>query len=251
MRRPESIFNGWGKSFQTWMRSCGHKCGWSTTKKLPLRNWHQTVIYVTHRDRTEAIGNGKVSLWKTIRLLQRADTWNGLPPSDKQIYWAVSSKLRSVNFMETIRWRRKRNGAVYLEADGGVTFSTRRERNGQASSRLSRKNGDLRSETGGFTGLKQPLPHIGSVTKRISWRHCWPAGDDRCRSVSAYEYRKKSDYSKSAFRGAVTVKESLHCMQIWRKHRSLIRFTEENILSLPVEKKNVQQHRRSKRNWKK
>lgn len=54
-----------------------------------------------------------------------------------------------MNFMETMVT--ERNGAVYLEGDGGVTLRAK-ERTKWCFVALISENGDLRSETGGFTG---------------------------------------------------------------------------------------------------
>lgn len=108
-----------------------------------------TVIYVTH-DQTEAMTLGTKIIVMKDGVVQQADT-------PGQIYRHPANKF-VVEFYRSSEYEfygndgdgKKRSGL-----SGGRRRSypscKRRERNG-ASSRLSRKNGDLRSETGGFTG---------------------------------------------------------------------------------------------------
>lgn len=108
-----------------------------------------TVIYVTH-DQTEAMTLGTKNYCYERRCCAAGGyTGADLPPSDKQICgWFYRSS--EYEFYGNDGDGKKRSGL-----SGGRRRSypscQRRERNG-ASSRLSRKNGDFRSETGGFTG---------------------------------------------------------------------------------------------------
>ena len=154
-----------------------------------------TVIYVTH-DQTEAMTLGTKIIVMKDGVVQQADTPEQIyrHPANKFVAGFIGAP--SMNFMETMVT--ERNGAVYLEGDGGVTLRARGE-NEMVLRRtylgkmviLGLRPEDLQDE---ITASAHRICYKENQLKAF--------GDDRCRSVSAYEYRKKSDYSKSAFRGA-------------------------------------------------
>lgn len=78
-----------------------------------------TVIYVTH-DQTEAMTLGTKIIVMKDGVVQQADTPGQIyrHPANKFVAGFIGAP--SMNFMETMVT--ERNGAVYLEADGGVTF---------------------------------------------------------------------------------------------------------------------------------
>ena len=83
-----------------------------------------TVIYVTH-DQTEAMTLGTKIIVMKDGVVQQADTPEQIyrHPANKFVAGFIGAP--SMNFMETMVT--ERNGAVYLEGDGGVTLRARGE----------------------------------------------------------------------------------------------------------------------------
>ena len=83
-----------------------------------------TVIYVTH-DQTEAMTLGTKIIVMKDGVVQQADTPGQIyrHPANKFVAGFIGAP--SMNFMETMVT--ERNGAVYLEADGGVTLRAKGE----------------------------------------------------------------------------------------------------------------------------
>ena len=83
-----------------------------------------TVIYVTH-DQTEAMTLGTKIIVMKDGVVQQADTPERIyrHPTNKFVAGFIGAP--SMNFMETMVM--ERNGAVYLEADGGVTLRAKGE----------------------------------------------------------------------------------------------------------------------------
>ena len=83
-----------------------------------------TIIYVTH-DQTEAMTLGTKIIVMKDGVVQQADTPERIyrHPANKFVAGFIGAP--SMNFMETMVM--ERNGAVYLEADGGVTLRAKGE----------------------------------------------------------------------------------------------------------------------------
>ena len=96
--------------------------------RIEISKIHQrlgaTIIYVTH-DQTEAMTLGTRIVVMKDGVVQQADTPGQIyrHPANKFVAGFIGAP--SMNFMETMVT--ERNGAVYLEADGGVTLRAKGE----------------------------------------------------------------------------------------------------------------------------
>ena len=191
-----------------------------------------TVIYVTH-DQTEAMTLGTKIIVMKDGVVQQADTPEQIyrHPANKFVAGFIGAP--SMNFMETMVT--ERNGAVYLEGDGGVTLRARGE-NEMVLRRtylgkmviLGMRPEDLQDE---ITASAHRICYKESVEGIFDLQEMIGA------SVSAYEHSvEKSDYSKVPSEVPVTAK-ALHCMQIWKKHRSLIRLQRKYFIVVEKEER--------------
>ena len=195
-----------------------------------------TVIYVTH-DQTEAMTLGTKIIVMKDGVVQQADTPEQIyrHPANKFVAGFIGAP--SMNFMETMVT--ERNGAVYLEADGGVTLRAKGE-NEMVLRRdylgkmviLGLRPEDLQDETTASAHRicykENPLKAFVDLREMIG--------------AEAYLHMntgKNLITARVPSEVPVTVKESITLYADMEKAQIFDPFTEENILSLPVEKEEL------------
>ena len=192
-----------------------------------------TVIYVTH-DQTEAMTLGTKIIVMKDGVVQQADTPEQIyrHPANKFVAGFIGAP--SMNFMETMVT--ERNGAVYLEADGGVTLRAKGE-NEMVLRRtylgkmviLGLRPEDLQDE-------------ITASAHRICYEENQLKAFVDLREMIGAEAYLHMNTGKNLITARVpsevpvTVKESITLYADMEKAQIFDPFTEENILSLPVEK---------------
>ena len=192
-----------------------------------------TVIYVTH-DQTEAMTLGTKIIVMKDGVVQQADTPEQIyrHPANKFVAGFIGAP--SMNFMETMVT--ERNGAVYLEGDGGVTLRARGE-NEMVLRRtylgkmviLGLRPEDLQDE-------------ITASAHRICYKENQLKAFVDLREMIGAEAYLHMNTGKNLITARVlsempvTVKESITLYVDMEKAQIFDPFTEENILSLPVEK---------------
>lgn len=192
-----------------------------------------TVIYVTH-DQTEAMTLGTKIIVMKDGVVQQADTPEQIyrHPANKFVAGFIGAP--SMNFMETMVT--ERNGAVYLEGDRGVTLRARGE-NEMVLRRdylgkmviLGLRPEDLQDE-------------ITASAHRICYKENQLKAFVDLREMIGAEAYLHMNTGKNLITARVlsempvTVKESITLYVDMEKAQIFDPFTEENILSLPVEK---------------
>ena len=192
-----------------------------------------TMIYVTH-DQTEAMTLGTKIIVMKDGVVQQADTPEQIyrHPANKFVAGFIGAP--SMNFMETMVT--ERNGAVYLEADGGVTLRAKGE-NEMVLRRdylgkmviLGLRPEDLQDE-------------ITASAHRICYKENQLKAFVDLREMIGAEAYLHMNTGKNLITARVlsempvTVKESITLYVDMEKAQIFDPFTEENILSLPVEK---------------
>ena len=192
-----------------------------------------TVIYVTH-DQTEAMTLGTKIIVMKDGVEQQADTPEQIyrHPANKFVAGFIGAP--SMNFMETMVT--ERNGAVYLEGDGGVTLRARGE-NEMVLRRtylgkmviLGLRPEDLQDE-------------ITASAHRICYKENQLKAFVDLREMIGAEAYLHMNTGKNLITARVlsevpvTVKESITLYVDMEKAQIFDPFTEENILSRPVEK---------------
>ena len=192
-----------------------------------------TVIYVTH-DQTEAMTLGTKIIVMKDGVVQQADTPEQIyrHPANKFVAGFIGAP--SMNFMETMVT--ERNGAVYLEGDGGVTLRARGE-NEMVLRRtylgkmviLGLRPEDLQDE-------------ITASAHRICYKENQLKAFVDLREMIGAEAYLHMNTGKNLITARVlsevpvTVKESITLYVDMEKAQIFDPFTEENILSRPVEK---------------
>ena len=192
-----------------------------------------TMIYVTH-DQTEAMTLGTKIIVMKDGVVQQADTPEQIyrHPANKFVAGFIGAP--SMNFMETMVT--ERNGAVYLEGDGGVTLRARGE-NEMVLRRtylgkmviLGLRPEDLQDE-------------ITASAHRICYKENQLKAFVDLREMIGAEAYLHMNTGKNLITARVlsempvTVKESITLYVDMEKAQIFDPFTEENILSLPVEK---------------
>ena len=192
-----------------------------------------TVIYVTH-DQTEAMTLGTKIIVMKDGVVQQADTPEQIyrHPANKFVAGFIGAP--SMNFMETMVT--ERNGAVYLEGDGGVTLRARGE-NEMVLRRtylgkmviLGLRPEDLQDE-------------ITASAHRICYKENQLKAFVDLREMIGAEAYLHMNTGKNLITARVpsevpvTAKESITLYADMEKAQIFDPFTEENILSRPVEK---------------
>ena len=192
-----------------------------------------TVIYVTH-DQTEAMTLGTKIIVMKDGVVQQADTPEQIyrHPANKFVAGFIGAP--SMNFMETMVT--ERNGAVYLEADGGVTLRAKGE-NEMVLRRtylgkmviLGLRPEDLQDE-------------ITASVHRICYKENQLKAFVDLREMIGAEAYLHMNTGKNLITARVpsevpvTAKESITLYADMEKAQIFDPFTEENILSRPVEK---------------
>lgn len=192
-----------------------------------------TVIYVTH-DQTEAMTLGTKIIVMKDGVVQQADTPEQIyrHPANKFVAGFIGAP--SMNFMETMVT--ERNGAVYLEGDGGVTLRARGE-NEMVLRRtylgkmviLGLRPEDLQDE-------------ITASAHRICYKENQLKAFVDLREMIGAEAYLHMNTGKNLITARVpsevpvTAKESIALYADMEKAQIFDPFTEENILSRPVEK---------------
>ena len=192
-----------------------------------------TVIYVTH-DQTEAMTLGTKIIVMKDGVVQQADTPEQIyrHPANKCVAGFIGAP--SMNFMETMVT--ERNGAVYLEGDGGVTLRARGE-NEMVLRRtylgkmviLGLRPEDLQDE-------------ITASAHRICYKENQLKAFVDLREMIGAEAYLHMNTGKNLITARVpsevpvTAKESITLYADMEKAQIFDPFTEENILSRPVEK---------------
>ena len=192
-----------------------------------------TVIYVTH-DQTEAMTLGTKIIVMKDGVVQQADTPERIyrHPANKFVAGFIGAP--SMNFMETMVM--ERNGAVYLEADGGITLRVRGE-NEMVLRRaylgkmmiLGLRPEDLQDE---ITASAHQICYEENQLKAFV---------DLREMIGAEAYLHMNTgrnliTARVPSEAPVAVKESITLYADMEKAQIFDPFTEENILSLPVEK---------------
>lgn len=192
-----------------------------------------TVIYVTH-DQTEAMTLGTKIIVMKDGVVQQADTPERIyrHPANKFVAGFIGAP--SMNFMETMVT--ERNGAVYLEADGGVTLRAKGE-----NEMVLR-----RAYLGKMVILGLRPEDLQDETTASAHRICYEENQlkafvDLREMIGAEAYLhmntgKNLITARVPSEVPVTVKESITLYADMEKAQIFDPFTEENILSLPVEK---------------
>ena len=192
-----------------------------------------TVIYVTH-DQTEAMTLGTKIIVMKDGVVQQADTPERIyrHPANKFVAGFIGAP--SMNFMETMVM--ERNGAVYLEADGGVTLRAKGE-----NEMVLR-----RAYLGKMVILGLRPEDLQDETTASAHRICYEENQlkafvDLREMIGAEAYLhmntgKNLITARVPSEVPVTVKESITLYADMEKAQIFDPFTEENILSLPVEK---------------
>ena len=192
-----------------------------------------TVIYVTH-DQTEAMTLGTKIIVMKDGVVQQADTPGQIyrHPANKFVAGFIGAP--SMNFMETMVT--ERNGAVYLEADGGVTLRAKGE-----NEMVLR-----RAYLGKMVILGLRPEDLQDETTASAHRICYEENQlkafvDLREMIGAEAYLhmntgKNLITARVPSEVPVTVKESITLYADMEKAQIFDPFTEENILSLPVEK---------------
>ena len=191
------------------------------------------MIYVTH-DQTEAMTLGTKIIVMKDGVVQQADTPEQIyrHPANKFVAGFIGAP--SMNFMETMVT--ERNGAVYLEADGGVTLRAKGE-NEMVLRRtylgkmviLGLRPEDLQDE-------------ITASAHRICYKENQLKAFVDLREMIGAEAYLHMNTGKNLITARVpsevpvTVKESITLYADMEKAQIFDPFTEENILSRPVEK---------------
>lgn len=192
-----------------------------------------TMIYVTH-DQTEAMTLGTKIIVMKDGVVQQADTPEQIyrHPANKFVAGFIGAP--SMNFMETMVT--ERNGAVYLEGDGGVTLRARGE-NEMVLRRdylgkmviLGLRPEDLQDE-------------ITASAHRICYKENQLKAFVDLREMIGAEAYLHMNTGKNLITARVpsevpvTAKESITLYADMEKAQIFDLFTEENILSRPVEK---------------
>ena len=192
-----------------------------------------TVIYVTH-DQTEAMTLGTKIIVMKDGVVQQADTPEQIyrHPANKFVAGFIGAP--SMNFMETMVT--ERNGAVYLEGDRGVTLRARGE-NEMVLRRdylgkmviLGLRPEDLQDE-------------ITASAHRICYKENQLKAFVDLREMIGAEAYLHMNTGKNLITARVpsevpvTAKESITLYADMEKAHIFDPFTEENILSRPVEK---------------
>ena len=192
-----------------------------------------TFIYVTH-DQTEAMTLGTKIIVMKDGVVQQADTPEQIyrHPANKFVAGFIGAP--SMNFMETMVT--ERNGAVYLEGDGGVTLRARGE-NEMVLRRaylgkmviLGLRPEDLQDE-------------ITASAHRICYKENQLKAFVDLREMIGAEAYLHMNTGKNLITARVpsevpvTAKESITLYADMEKAQIFDPFTEENILSRPVEK---------------
>lgn len=192
-----------------------------------------TVIYVTH-DQTEAMTLGTKIIVMKDGVVQQADTPEQIyrHPANKFVAGFIGAP--SMNFMETMVT--ERNGAVYLEGDGGVTLRARGE-NEMVLRRtylgkmviLGLRPEDLQDE-------------ITASAHRICYKENQLKAFVDLREMIGAEAYLHMNTGKNLITARVpsevpvTAKESITLYADMEEAQIFDPFTEENILSRPVEK---------------
>ena len=192
-----------------------------------------TVIYVTH-DQTEAMTLGTKIIVMKDGVVQQADTPEQIyrHPANKFVAGFIGAP--SMNFMETMVT--ERNGAVYLEGDRGVTLRARGE-NEMVLRRdylgkmviLGLRPEDLQDE-------------ITASAHRICYKENQLKAFVDLREMIGAEAYLHMNTGKNLITARVpsevpvTAKESIILYADMEKAQIFDPFTEENILSRPVEK---------------
>lgn len=192
-----------------------------------------TVIYVTH-DQTEAMTLGTKIIVMKDGVVQQADTPEQIyrHPANKFVAGFIGAP--SMNFMETMVT--ERNGAVYLEGDRGVTLRARGE-NEMVLRRdylgkmviLGLRPEDLQDE-------------ITASAHRICYKENQLKAFVDLREMIGAEAYLHMNTGKNLITARVpsevpvTAKESITLYVDMEKAQIFDPFTEENILSRPVEK---------------
>ena len=192
-----------------------------------------TVIYVTH-DQTEAMTLGTKIIVMKDGVVQQADTPERIyrHPANKFVAGFIGAP--SMNFMETMVM--ERNGAVYLEADGGVTLRVRGE-----NEMVLR-----RAYLGKMMILGLRPEDLQDETTASAHRICYEENQlkafvDLREMIGAEAYLHMNTgrnliTARVPSEAPVAVKESITLYADMEKAQIFDPFTEENILSLPVEK---------------
>lgn len=192
-----------------------------------------TVIYVTH-DQTEAMTLGTKIIVMKDGVVQQADTPEQIyrHPANKFVAGFIGAP--SMNFMETMVT--ERNGAVYLEGDGGVTLRTRGE-----NEMVLR-----RTYLGKMVILGLRPEDLQDETTASAHRICYKENQlkafvDLREMIGAEAYLhmntgKNLITARVPSEVPVTAKESITLYADMEKAQIFDLFTEENILSRPVEK---------------
>lgn len=192
-----------------------------------------TVIYVTH-DQTEAMTLGTKIIVMKDGVVQQADTPEQIyrHPANKFVAGFIGAP--SMNFMETMVT--ERNGAVYLEGDGGVTLRARGE-----------NEMVLRRDYLGkmvILGLRPEdfQDEITASAHRICYKENQLKAFVDLREMIGAEAYLHMNTGKNLITARVpsevpvTAKESIILYADMEKAQIFDPFTEENILSRPVEK---------------
>lgn len=192
-----------------------------------------TVIYVTH-DQTEAMTLGTKIIVMKDGVVQQADTPEQIyrHPANKFVAGFIGAP--SMNFMETMVT--ERNGAVYLEGDGGVTLRARGE-----NEMVLR-----RTYLGKMVILGLRPEDLQDETTASAHRICYKENQlkafvDLREMIGAEAYLhmntgKNLITARVPSEVPVTAKESITLYADMEKAQIFDLFTEENILSRPVEK---------------
>jgi multiple sugar transport system ATP-binding protein len=197
------------------------------------REMGNTIVYVTH-DQTEAMTLGTKIIVMKDGVVQQADTPERIyrHPTNKFVAGFIGAP--SMNFMETMVM--ERNGAVYLEGDGGVTLRARGE-----NEMVLR-----RAYLGKMVILGLRPEDLQDETTASAHRICYEENQlkafvDLREMIGAEAYLhmntgKNLITARVPSEVPVTVKESITLYADMEKAQIFDPFTEENILSLPVEK---------------
>ena len=192
-----------------------------------------TIIYVTH-DQTEAMTLASKIVVMKGGVVQQAAAPAAIynHPANKFVAGFIGAP--SMNFMETMVT--ERNGAVYLEADGGVTLRAKGE-----NEMVLR-----RDYLGKMVILGLRPEDLQDETTASAHRICYEENQlkafvDLREMIGAEAYLhmntgKNLITARVLSEMPVTVKESITLYVDMEKAQIFDPFTEENILSLPVEK---------------